>query len=110
MRRARLRFTIGQLMIFIAVACVVATTGVALYVAVCSMQFAMGKLVFSPVALSRITGGFHHYAGLMVAGGWLSLVLESRWRRETNWIGWAGRIVGIGWIGVFLLGWLRVVF
>jgi hypothetical protein len=92
------------------VACVVATTGVALYIALCSLQFAMGKLLLSPEALSRIAGVFHNYAGLMVAGAWLSLVLESRWRSETNWIGWAGRIVGIGWIGVFLLGWLRAVF
>jgi hypothetical protein len=70
----------------------------------------MGKLLLSPEALSRIAGGVHNYAALMVAGAWLSLVLESRWRRETNWIGWAGRIVGLGWIGVLLLGWLRVVF
>ena len=91
-------------------ACVVATSGVALYVALCAMQLAMRKLVLSPVALSRITGTFDIYAALMVAGAWLSLVLDSRWRRETDWLGWAGRIVGISWIGVFLLGWLRVVF
>jgi hypothetical protein len=90
------------------IACAAATTGVALYVALCSMQFAMGKLWLSPAALSRIMGVFDHYSAPMVAGAWLSLVLDSRWRTETNWIGWAGRVVGIGWIGIFLLGWLRV--
>jgi hypothetical protein len=55
-------------------------------------------------------GALDNYAGLMVAGAWSSLVLESRWQRETNWIGWTGRIVGIGWIGVFMLSWLRLVF
>jgi hypothetical protein len=83
---------------------------VALYLALCSMQFAMSKLQLFPVALSRIAGSFDSYAGLTIAGAWLSLVLELRWRSETDWIGWAGRIVGIGWIGVFLLGWLRVAF
>ena len=39
---------------------------------------------FIPVAISRITGSFDTYAGLMVAGAWLSLVLDSRWRGEAN--------------------------
>jgi hypothetical protein len=91
-------------------ACVAATIGVAVYVALCSIQLAMGKLQLSPVTLSRITAVFDNYAALMVAGAWLSLVLDSRWRPETNWIGWAGRAVGIAWIGVFLLGWIRVLF
>src|SRR5215213_5004027 len=61
------------------IACVAATTGVALIAAGSSMQFAMGKLVLSPAALSRITGAFENSAALMVAGAWLSLVLDSRW-------------------------------
>jgi hypothetical protein len=65
-------------------ACVAATSGVALYVALCAMQLSMGKLVLSPVALSRITGALSSYAGLMVGGAWLALVLDSRWRRETD--------------------------
>jgi hypothetical protein len=94
------------------IACVAATSGVALYVILCIIQFAMtmGKLRFTPVAISRITGSLDNYAALMVTGAWLSLVLDSRWRSETDWVGSAGRIVGISWIGVFLLGWLRVVF
>lgn len=92
------------------IACAAATTGVALYVALCSLQFAMGRLVLSPVALSRITGSFADSAALMVAGAWMSLVLDTRWRTEPNWIGWAGRVVGIGWMAIYLLGWLRVVF
>jgi hypothetical protein len=92
------------------IACAAATCGVALYAALCSVQLTMGKLLLSPLAFSRITGALDNYAALMVAGAWLSMVLDSRWRSETDWIGWSGRIVGISWIGVFLLGWLRVVF
>jgi hypothetical protein len=91
-------------------ACAAATSGVALYVVLCSGQFAMKRLLFFPGAIWRITGTLNLYAALMVAGAWLSLLLDSRWRSETDWIGWAGRIVGISWIGVFLIGWLRVVF
>jgi hypothetical protein len=92
------------------IACVAANSGVALYVILCLIQFAMGKLLFTPFAISRITWSLVNYAALMVTGAWLSLVLDSRWRSETDWVGVAGRIVGISWIGVFLLGWIRVVF
>jgi hypothetical protein len=90
------------------IACAAATAGVALYLVACSIQFATGRLSLSPAAVSRITGVFDTYAALVVAGAWLSLVLDSRWRAETNWIGWAGRVVGIGWIGCHLLTWLRI--
>jgi hypothetical protein len=90
------------------IACAAATAGVALYSAVCLSQFAVGKLALNPAAFSRITATFAHYAPLMVAGAWLSLALRSRWRSETSWVGWAGRALGIGWIGLFLLGSLRV--
>ena len=90
------------------IACAAATTGVALYLVACSIQFAMGRLSLSPAALWRITSAFVNSAALMVAGAWLSLVLDSRWRAETNWIGWAGRVVGFGWIGCHLLTWLRI--
>src|SRR4051794_32475455 len=91
------------------IACAAATAGVAaLYSTVCLTQFAMGKLSLEPASLSRIMGTFAHHAPLMVAGAWLSLALGSRWRTESNWTGWAGRALGVGWIGLFLLGWLRV--
>ncbi len=89
-------------------ACAAATAGVALYLAVCSTQVAMGRLSLEPATISRITASFATYAPLMVAGAWLSVVLGSRWRAETSWVGWAGRGLGIGWIGLFLLGWLRI--
>jgi hypothetical protein len=90
------------------VACAAATAGLALYSAVCLTQYAVGKLQLDPATVSRITGAFTNYGSLMVAGAWLSLALGSRWRPESNWIGCAGRALGIAWIGLFLLGWLRV--
>src|SRR4051794_40468327 len=90
------------------IACAAATTGVALHSTVCLTQFAMGKLQLDPATVSRITGAFTNYGSLMVAGAWLSLALGSRWRTDSSWTGWAGRALGVGWIGLFLLGWLRV--
>ncbi len=90
------------------IACAAAATGVALYVTVCLAQAAMGKLTLNASSVWRITATFPIYASLMVAGAWLSLAIGARWRIETNWVGWAGRILGIGWIGLFLFGMLRV--
>jgi hypothetical protein len=90
------------------VACVTATAGVALYLTVCLAQYSRGKLAFGPAAVSRITGTFHNQAALMVAGGWLALALGSRWRAETSWPGRGGLALGVGWIGLFLFGWLRI--
>lgn len=89
------------------IGCTVATAGVVAYSVVCSAQIALGKLSFDPAALSRVTSVFTLYAPLMIAGAWLSLALCGRWRAETNWVGWAGRIVSIAWIGLFLFGWAR---
>jgi len=89
------------------IASAAATTGVALYLTLCLAQSAMGKLTLNPGSIWRITDAFALYASLMVAGSWLSLALGARWRMETSWVGWAGRILGIGWIGLFLLGLLR---
>jgi hypothetical protein len=90
------------------IACAAAITAVILYSVVSALQIALGKLLLDPANLSRIMMGFAHHAPLMIAGGWLSLALAARWRAETSWVGWAGRILGFAWIGIFLVGWIRV--
>jgi hypothetical protein len=90
------------------IACAAATTGVVLYSLVCALQIAVGKLSLDPASVSRITMSFASYALLMVAGAWLSLALGTGWRSETSWVGWAGRVLGIVWICLFLAGWIRV--
>ena len=90
------------------IACAAATTGVTLYLTVSLAQSAMGKLTLNAGSMWRITETFAIYASLMVAGSWLALGLGARWRAETDWVGWAGRALGIGWIGLLLLGFLRI--
>jgi hypothetical protein len=90
------------------IACAAATSGITLYLTVCLAQSAMGKLTFNAASTWRITETFAIYASLMVAGSWLTLALGARWRMETNWVGWAGRALGIGWISLLLLGFLRI--
>lgn len=89
-------------------ACAAATVGIALFLTVCLAQYSRGRLSLGPAAVSRITGTFHNQAALMIAGAWLALVLGSRWRSETGWPGRAGVFLGVGWMGLFLFGWLRV--
>jgi hypothetical protein len=38
-----------------------------------------------------------------VATSWLMIALGRRWRREIDWIGWLGRVVGVGWMALFVL-------
>jgi hypothetical protein len=38
-----------------------------------------------------------------VATSWLMIALGRRWRREIDWIGWLGRVLGVGWFVLFLL-------
>jgi hypothetical protein len=86
-----------------------ATAGVVLYSALCLIQYGLGKLSLDPVSFSRMTAALvGSYSPLIVAGAWLALWLGSRWRAEKTWIGWAGRLLGVSWIGLFLIGWLRV--
>ena len=86
------------------IACAAATAGVVLYLALCSMQIAFGKLAINPGSIWRIALGFANSASLMVAGSWLSLALGGRWRMEPSWLGWAGGILGIAWLGLYGLG------
>jgi hypothetical protein len=72
------------------------------------IQFALAKLPREAAYFSRMIVASGNIAPQLIAGAWLALALGSRWRRETNWVGWAGRALGIGWIGVFLLGWCRM--
>jgi hypothetical protein len=72
-------------------ACLAATIGMAPSLPLLFMEW-------SPAFFPLLIQVVNFYAGLMVAGAWLQLVLELRWRSETDWVGWAGRIVGISWI------------
>jgi hypothetical protein len=38
-----------------------------------------------------------------VAACWLMIALGRRWRREVDWIGWLGRVLGLGWFVLFVL-------
>jgi hypothetical protein len=90
------------------VACATATSGITTYLTVCTIQFAVHSMVLNAANVSRIVGTFEIYAGLMVAGAWLSLFMGGRWRPETTWVGWAGQGVGSAWIALILFSYVRV--
>lgn len=46
--------------------------------------------------------------GLAVIGAWLTLASDRCWAAEPSWIDRAGRFLGAGWIGLFLIHWLVV--
>lgn len=40
-----------------------------------------------------------------VLASWLATAAVGQWRREVDWLGWAGRVLGVGWIVIlFALG------
>jgi hypothetical protein len=86
------------------IACASATAGIVLYSALCLLQYTLGRLPLDPANVSRITSSFALYAPLMIAGAWLSLALDSRWRPEATWVGWSGPVLGIVWLSVYLFG------
>ncbi len=90
------------------IACAAPTTGLVLCLTLHLTQSAMVKLTLDAGSIWRITDTFAIYASLMVGGAWLAFSLGARWRNETNWVGWAGRILGIGWISLLLFGFLRI--
>jgi hypothetical protein len=92
------------------IACAAATSGMAIHLTLCLAQFLrIGRPTLNAVSAWSITHEFVNNASMMIAGSWLTLALGARWRRETNWVGWAGRILGLGWIGLFLLRCARAV-
>jgi hypothetical protein len=78
------------------------------YSTLCIGQYAVGRLSLEPASVSRIVATFPFHASLLIAGAWMSLALAARWRRETTWVGWAGRMLGIVWIALHLVGNLRI--
>jgi hypothetical protein len=46
----------------------------------------------------NMLNGMPQYAGLLVAGAWLTLLLAGAWRPEPTWVDRAGRALGVFWI------------
>lgn len=86
------------------VACCVTTLVVAIDAACVAIAFLLTWVEWggpSPMfGLWRITYFIPIHVGYSVAGSWLMLALTRRWRPEAGWIDRAGRILGIGWIGL----------
>jgi hypothetical protein len=43
-----------------------------------------------------------------ILASWLTLALGRRWRREIDWVGWMGRILGFAWLTAFVALWLTI--
>jgi hypothetical protein len=53
------------------------------------------------------TAGF--WTGPAIGSAWLTLATCGLWRRETHWIGRAGRVLGLAWVAFFLADMLGLV-
>jgi predicted permease len=63
--------------------------------------FALGDYPRDQLELAMIVSAI--ITGPAVTVSWLMIALSRRWRRETDWIGWLGRILGVGWMILFIL-------
>jgi hypothetical protein len=86
-------------------ACIASILGTILTGLLCLLQF-VGSLLFGtgkPPLLPFALVVFSIVIAPAVATSWLMLALGRRWRREIDWIGWLGRVLGVGWFVLFLL-------
>lgn len=95
-----------------AVACVLATLGLLLSVALDLPSVALtdrhGQTWHDVVQDDLLFVSMH--VGVAVLWGWVALALAGCWRPVPNWIDRGGRALGILWIGTGLLYWLGLGF
>jgi hypothetical protein len=54
--------------------------------------------------LAFLAGSLTYPVGLMVAGAWLCMALNRRWRTG-DWVDRLGQLIGVGWIVEAVAGW-----
>jgi hypothetical protein len=92
-------------------------TAVTCFIVVCPIESAgslylLARGAFSPgydvwnTHLALLAGSLTYPVGLMVAGAWLCMALNRRWRTG-DWTDRLGQLIGIGWIIEAVVGWLN---